>query len=295
MLKQSLLTGLAAFVLTQSLIGGQQFNKTVSVLEEPKALPTWLIDSRVGYTADGDFSDEALGSQDSISYGTSVIYALRLHESLQLKMGGAISGFEFGGSNAPVPTQLQTVGGRFALEYLVQDIPAATLDIRPEFAYAGDDFESDAFTIRVNLATGFQITRSLYGVVGVSYNEFREYQFWPVAGLVWLINDDMRLMLVPPQPHLLVKINDQLDWQIGASFDGGAFKTGDTVDGIPNTELEYTEIRATTGIDYKPTDTLSIRLEAGYAFYRKFNYDSLDEDYRVDPAPYVGAHVKLRF
>ena len=121
----------------------------------------------------------------------------------------------------------------------------------------------------------------------------------PVAGLVWIPCDKVRLMGVPPEPRLIYSPTDKLDLWVGGEFAGGSFRTDHQNDIVPaklsGAVVDYYDYRAGVGLTYSPNDRIDLDLGGGCSVQRAFNFERADQFFRTDPAPYVRFEFKAKF
>ena len=124
----------------------------------------------------------------------------------------------------------------------------------------------------------------------------------PLVGVVWVINDQLKLMAVPPEPRLVYSPNDKLDLWVGGEIRGGSFRTdrndhlvGPHIAKLSGTQVDYYDYRAGVGLTYDLCENVSVDFGGGYAIQRSFNFHRAGEYYRTDPAPYLRVEFKAKF
>ena len=120
----------------------------------------------------------------------------------------------------------------------------------------------------------------------------------PLAGLFWHINDQWDLQAYLPEPKLVYHASDVVDLWVGGGITGGAFqsdaRTGDGAK-ISHTPVEYYEVRAGAGLDYLGWKLMTVHVDLGYAFVRKFDYFRADLTQATKGAPYLSLSGEMNF
>jgi hypothetical protein len=80
---------------------------------------------------------------------------------------------------------------------------------------------------------------------------------------------------------------------------GGSFRTHRETNLRParlqNASLDYSEYRAGLGLDYHCSPNVSVTVNGGYTFQRRFNFERAGEEFESDGAPYVRVALKADF
>ena len=235
-----------------------------------------------------------------------VEYGHRFHvvDKLYLKLGVEYKRYDFGQTNAPLPSTLSTVHGEVNLEYLVHGEPAAFINFNPGVYYGGSRVSLGSVDINTAIGTLFPVPflKNVYGLVGVELSILAHYPVQPFGGLVWLINDHLRLQAVPEEPRLIYTLNKQLDFFVGGEVNGTAFKRNSDDDARPQFRrfskgvIDFGEERVGAGLTYTPVDAVDIDLSGGWDLRRDFNYYRGDSKrFVTDGAPYVKVEVTANF
>jgi hypothetical protein len=121
----------------------------------------------------------------------------------------------------------------------------------------------------------------LFGVLYLNRNDIR---LLPAGGIIWTPNDAKRYELLFPKPKLAHRItlgDHYEDWlYLGAEFGGNSYaiERSSGLDDI----VTYREYRVYLGLERKLNGGAGFRMEAGYAFGRRLEYESATPDVDVD-------------
>jgi hypothetical protein len=119
---------------------------------------------------------------------------------------------------------------------------------------------------------------------GVLYLNRNDVQLLPAGGLIWTPNDAKRYEILFPKPKLAHRITvgpHYEDWvYLGAEFGGNTYaveRVGGAADFIT-----LRDIRTYVGLERKKNGGAGFRIEAGYVFARRVEYDSATPDIEAD-------------
>ena len=290
-----------------------------SVLDQ--MTPLDLLDTEASYVGGSTFQIKRFsgaGASTQASYGDpseseeEVEYGHRFHlfDKVYLRAGIDYQRFDFSQHSAPIPDSLQNLSAEFQLEYVVQGEPAVFLRTRPGVFYsdinqvhfASIDAPTDIGGIVPGtlLYSGF---KKVYFLVGVHIELLAKYPGFPIGGVVWLIQDNLRLEAIPPEPRLIYSISKKLDLFVGGELLGEAYKTAPNPEARPQDQrfnggvLNFSEYRGGAGLTYSPIKQVDIDLSGGWDFLRDFDYYRGDNPRNFDQhgAPYAKVSVKAEF
>jgi hypothetical protein len=121
----------------------------------------------------------------------------------------------------------------------------------------------------------------LFGVLYLNRNDVR---ILPAGGLIWTPNDAKRYELLFPKPKLAHRItvgSYYEDWvYLGAEFGGNTYaveRVGGTLDFVT-----FRDIRTYIGLERKRNGGAGYRIEIGYVFARRVEYESGTPDIEAD-------------
>jgi hypothetical protein len=245
-------------------------------------------------------------SEEEIEYG----HRFHLFDKLYLRAGVDYQRFDFSQHSAPIPDSLQNLSAEFQLEYVVQGEPAVFLRTRPGVFYsdvhqvhfASIDVPTDAGGIIPGTLL-YSGLKKVYILVGAHFSLLSKYPVLPIGGVVWLINDHLRLEAIPPEPRLIYTVSKQLDLFVGGEFLGESYKTAPNPNARPQDQrfnagiIDFSEYRAGAGLTYSPIKQIDIDLTGGWDLERDFDYYRGDNprNFEQRGAPYAKIRVEAEF
>jgi hypothetical protein len=269
--------------------------------QKPEAVSLDLFEAESSYTLGSDLHrNGSFGDQDSIENSFSYGHRIHLDGHLYLQIGIAYNRFDFSATSAPIPTHLHSVAAVIGVDYMHNNDVGAFISIKPGF-YTVDDFNSASFDAPITLGRIFVLQDDhLYLFAGVNAAFLRgRFPVIPLAGLIWMPNDQWKVLGVLPEPRVIYSPNDKMDFWLGGELLGGSFRTdrNDTI--VPaklnGAQVDYSEYRAGGGFIYSPCNNVSIDLGGGYSIRREFDFHRADIKYKADGAPYLRVEFKAKF
>jgi hypothetical protein len=269
--------------------------------EKPESVSSDLIEIDSSYVFESDLHrDGSFGNQyellNSFSYG----HRFLLNGHLYLHLGLSYERFDFGATGAPVPEHLQSVAGTIGIDYMHNNDVGAFVQVQPGF-YTEDDFGSSSFDAPITLARIFVLRPDkLYVFLGANASFLRgQFPVIPLVGVIWVPNNQWRLMGILPEPRLVYSPCDKWDFWVGGQLTGGSFRTNrdDTIvpHKLSNAQVDYADYRVGGGLVYSPRDGMEVDLGGGYAIERSFDFYRADMKYKTDPAPYLRLEFRAKF
>ncbi len=292
---------------TPSIFGGETpIASAPPTTDTLKPVPIDYVETESAYVFGSDVNHGgSFGSQDMWQNEFEYGHRFLLSGNFYLHAGLNYSRFDFGQTAAPLPVHLQSGAAVIGIDYMHGEDVGAFLQFRPGF-YTEEHLGLRSFDIPITLAR-FWIVQpdKFYILTGASYSFLRRgFPVIPLVGVVYVWNDHLRLLAVPPEPKLIVSVNKHLDLWVGGEITGGSFRTdqhqdylfrGPKVKKLYNAELDFADYRAGVGATYSPTNNVNIDVSGGSSVLRQFKYGAVGETYRTDPAPYVRLEFKAKF
>ena len=176
----------------------------------------------------------------------------------------------------------------------------AFLQLRPGF-YFQNDIGISSFDVPIRLGRFFVVKdEKLYLLGGASASFLRgEYPVLPLAGVIWILSEHVRLMALFPTPKLIYSPTKKLDIWVGGGINGGSYRTDRNESIRPKklngAQVDFSEYRAGVGMTYAVSKSFSFEVDAGYSIQRQFDFARAGETYRTDPAPYVRIALSAAF
>lgn len=162
----------------------------------------------------------------------------------------------------------------------------AILGVAP--SYYGD-FKvdnSEAFRITGKALARYDWSPTVQLLFGVLYLNRNDIRLLPAGGIIWMPNDAKRYELVFPKPKLAhrITLGDNFeDWlYLGGEFGGNTYAI--ERDAGFDDFVTFRDIRTYVGLERKLNGGAGYRLEIGYVFARRVEYDSATPDIEAEDA-----------
>ena len=250
------------------------------------------------YTFESDFHNSALGEGSSLYNDFSYDHRFLIKGQWYFRAGVEYERFDFGGSDNGLPDRLQAAYAHLAIEYVVHDHAGVSFEIDPG-AYFQSHINSGSLDIPWKMFVSFPLKKDkVFGVIGVGGGLNQDPIVAPGGGIIWLINDKMRLEGVFPKPALVYEPNDKWQFRLLSELLYDSFRTDDVV--TPTFELhhaivQYSEIRVGLQARYSLCNKLNAIVAAGCTVRRNYEFFRADESATTDPAPYVKVGFEAKF
>jgi hypothetical protein len=215
--------------------------------------PAWSFDLNGEYTFGSRLQDShGLGHQAETRFEVEVVKNFRIMSNYYLQVGLDYERFDFSRSNDLYPYSLTAANAEINFAYWSGDSYYPIIKIEPGIYYTRDHVTRNSFDVPVRITPGFQLTKSLYVIVGCSIDPFNNPVVYPIAGLNWVINKQWNFRAVFPRPRLSYSPNDNLELYIGGELTGAGYRNGPTKDRRTNNAImEYSETRMGVGANYR--------------------------------------------
>jgi hypothetical protein len=274
---------------------------TTASSETTGPVPLDIFRFENGYVFQSDLNHGgSFGKQDEIQNEFEYAHRFELSGNYYLHLGVAYDRYDFGSTNAPVPDHLQSAAAVIGIDYMHGSDVGAFIQVRPGF-YGENDFNESSFDCPITLGRIFVIKDEKFYIFAGAYAAFLRggWPVLPLAGVIYIFNDDVRLMGVLPDPKLIYSPTKNLDLWLGGELVGGSFRT-DRDSGIEphkldGTQVDFSDYRAGVGLTYSVYKSVSLDLGGGYSIERQFAFHRAGENYRTDPSPYLRVQLKADF
>ena len=214
--------------------------------------------------------------------------------------------FDFSTTDAPIPSTLQSLHAIVGLEYVVKGEPAVTLYVNPGVFlshFSDVNFGSVDAPVDIDSAVPVPFFHNVFGLVGLHISALAKTTVEPIVGLVWLVNDNLTIYGIPPEPRVIYKLNEHFNVFVGGELLGEAYKTGYRNNLRPQEQrfngavVDYSENRVGSGLTYNFNKALNVDFSGGCVLSRDFDYYRPDASKRfiTHPAPYAKLEISAEF
>lgn len=283
--------------------GSETQSKAVAspVAATTEEVPLNIFSMENAYVFESDLNHGgSLGKQDEIQNSIEFAHRFRIAGDAYIRAGFAYNRFDFGSTSAPVPNHLQSLAAVIGVDIMHGSDVGAFFQVRPGF-YGQNDFGISSFDIPITLGRVFIVQPDkLYIFVGAYASFLRGgTPVLPLAGVVWMPCDQVRVFGVLPEPKLIYSPTKNLDLYLGGELAGGSYRTdvnnGITPHKLSGAQVDFSDYRAGVGVAYSVGQNLSVDLGAGYSIQRHFAFHRAGENYRTDPSPFLRLEIKAAF
>src|SRR5215471_4305572 len=276
------------------LVVGSAVAGTPTFVPQPSPTPADenshdLFSYETTYTFNSDFHESKMGNGDSLYNDFSYDHRFLITGKWYFRAGVEYERYDFGGTDNGLPDHLQAASAHLALEYVVKDFPGVSIELDPG-VYFQDNVSSDAFDIPGKAFVTFPLKKDkIFAVVALG------------CGIIWLINDKLRLQGVFPRPALIYQPNDNWEFRILGELNFTSFRTDDVVSptehklDLHDAVVQYSENRAGVQIGYSGIKHVKLIAGAGVTVERNFDFFRASQSKRTDPAPYVRVAAEVKF
>ena len=280
-----------------------------STLADPEPSPTPapaaenlrdLVSIDTTYTLNSDFRDARLGDGSSISNDFSYDHRFLITGNWYFRAGVEYERYDFGGTNNGLPDHLQAAYTHVAIDYVVHDFPAASLELEPG-VYFQDKITGDAVDVPWRIYCSFPLKKDkIFMIIGLGGGFYQSPPVAPGGGLIWIFSDKLRLQCVFPKPALVYEPSDNWQFRLLGELVYASFRTDDVVTPLRKLQLhnavvEYNEDRIGVQASYSGFKPFKISASTGYTLIRQFDFFRNSARARSEPAPYFNLAIKARF
>ena len=219
-----------------------------------------------------------------------------------IRFGVGYDRYDFGFAGPGfIPGALQSLNLVAGFDLKISDV---LIRIEAQPGFYGDDrgFNGGDFNIPVILGASYIVSKDFQWVAGLYFNPNASNPVTGGAGFRWKTSDRWLLNFVPPNPRLEFKATDDITLYAGGQIILSTFRVNDNFGAgtagrnYRNALVDYTEVRAGSGVSWKFGPKGVLDLEVGYRAYRDFNYHKVDDNYQnKSGAIYGQAGFKLSF
>ena len=197
-------------------------NAGPSTTPTPGPVPLDVFKLESGYVFGSDLNHGgSFGKQDELQTNFEYGHRIQLTGNYYLRLGIAYERFDFGSTSAPVPNHLQAMAGVVGVEYMHGSDVGAFLQLRPGF-YFENQIGISSFDVPIALGVIFVVKEKKLYIFGGAYVAFLRGEFpaLPLAGVIWIASNDVRLMGIVPDPRLIYSPTNKLDLWVGGELVG---------------------------------------------------------------------------
>jgi len=237
---------------------------------------TWLAPSR---------EPDELGATE-LELKTVLAFPVPSRESPLIVTPGFAVNYLDGPAIADLPSRVYEAYAQFRWRHRLRPRLGLDLALTPGVYSDFRQGSDEAVRIAGHGAGMFTWNPRLKLVLGVAYLDREDVGVIPLGGVIWTPDPDTKLELVAPRPRVARRIyssgacgEEVQDWvYLGGEFGGGSWAVRRL--GGANDVATYRDYRLILGLERKAIGGLDYRLELGYLFGRRLEYNSGTPDVR---------------
>jgi hypothetical protein len=190
-----------------------------------------------------------------------------------------------GPREADLPPRLYDAYVQFRWLHKLSPRWSADLSVTPGVFSDFEQSSDEALRITGHFGAMCDCTPTTKLAMGVAYLDREDLRILPFAGVIWEPTPDWKLELMVPRPMIAKRIywegamDDVVqDWfYVAGELGGGSWAIRRT-SGL-NDVITYRDLRLILGVERRVLFGIDYRLEVAYAFARKIEYKSPDEEF----------------
>ncbi|HWL08535.1 MAG TPA: hypothetical protein VNQ76_09030, partial [Planctomicrobium sp.] len=148
------------------------------------------------------------------------------------------------------------------------------LSISPLFSTDFSNNSSDSFRLTAGGLLSFQADEDTRLVAGLTFLDRPDLPFIPIAGVKWMVTDNLEMDLLVPRPKLAWRFDqnpERESWLYTAGEVGGGSWAIERENQM-NDRLGYRDLRWVCGVESRQVSGSRRVLEAGYVFDRRISF-----------------------
>jgi hypothetical protein len=293
----------ATLAFTQTTWSGPapDAKKAVVMQTDTEEVPLDIFSMESSYTFESDLNHGgSFGKQWEFQNDFEFTHRFRISGNFYGHVGLAYDRFDFSDTRAPVPIHLQSMATVIGIDYMHGGDLGGFIQLRPGF-YTEEHLGIRSFDIPIRAARAFVLQPDrLYLYAGAQWAGLRGgYGVLPILGMIWIPNDQWRIMAIAPEPRIVYSPSKNLDIYLGAELEGGSFRVDHHDNWAPQklsgAQVDYEAYRVGTGFVWSVAKRVDLDFGAGYTLQRAFKYHRAGENFRTDPAPFLRFEFKAAF
>jgi Domain of unknown function (DUF6268) len=244
------------------------------------------------------------GTTDEIDASTNIVASNQVSQSSLLRLGVNWERFSFApDAQTPLPDTLQSINLVIGADYQVTPTLLLRVEAQPGFYSDFKELRESDFNVPFVVGASYFVSKDFLCVLGFSVDTNRAGSpIYPAAGARWKIARQIVIDAILPDPQIDYELNRNVTLHVGATLKDQTYRLSDDFGSrrglreLNDSTVDFTEIRAGTGVSWKVTRSVSLDLQGGCVPYRKFDFSRAD--YKVtsfDVAPFAQLSLNAKF
>jgi hypothetical protein len=274
----------------------------------PGDISSWSLEANAeaAYVGSSEIrrAGQRFGTLDEVDTSADAVASNQITQSSLLRLGLNWERFSFTpDAQAPVPDTLQSLNLVVGADYQLTPALLLRVEAQPGFYSDFKEPRGSDFNVPFLVGASYFVSRDFLCVFGFSIDINRSGSpIYPAAGMRWKVAPKVVIDAILPDPQIDYELNRNVTLHVGATLKNGTYRvSGDfgSRRGMPklnDSTIDFTEVRAGTGVSWKVSRSVSLDLEGGCVPYRKFDFSRAD--YKVtafDVAPFAQVSLNAKF
>jgi hypothetical protein len=267
---------------------------------------SYEIDGESSYVGTGaaKSGSKNVGDISEISSSAGIVASWQVRDSTLLRFGIQWQRYSFDPDpGVPIPNILDGLNLVVGADYQISPAILLRVEALPGLYGSFKNISSKDFNVPFEIGASYFWSTDLVFLAGVLVDVNSDTPVFPAIGVHWKIASRWILEGIAPRPQLQYLLSDKVTLFAGADFRETTFRMDDHFgqsSGVPKLDsaiLQYTEIRASAGLTWKVTKSLSVDIEGGCVPYRRFFYPRAD-NFKVlseDVVPFARIGLSAKF
>jgi hypothetical protein len=244
-----------------------------------------------------------LGSSSQQTTTARYVASPEIHNGLLFRIGGEWNRHSFSLPDAaPLPNTLQDISIILGIDAEIAEDWLLRVEAQPGIYSDFVDIGIDDFNMPLIVGATWLYSKDVQWMFGMSINLQRQFPVLPGAGVRWKFADQWVLNLMVPRPRLEFELDKSITLYGGLNLLGTTYRANENFanshgrTNLNDTPIDYWEVRAGAGVNWKIMPGLKLEAEAGLQTTRVYNFHRANTYMRNDDsAPYASISLSGNF
>jgi hypothetical protein len=226
---------------------------------------------------------KSAGDITEISSSAGVVVSAQVHDQSLLRLGVQWQRYSFDPDpNVPIPDSIQGVNLVLGADFQVSPALLLRIEALPGLYGSFRNVSFKDFNVPFEIGASYFVSTDLVFIAGVLIDVNADTPVFPAVGVHWKVSDKWVIEGIAPRPQLQYLLTDKVTLFAGADLRDTTFRMDEHfgqssgIRKLDNAILEYWEVRASAGLTWKISKSVSLDIEGGCVPYRRFLYPRAD-------------------
>jgi hypothetical protein len=226
---------------------------------------------------------KSVGDISEISSSAGVVVSTQFRNRSLLRLGVQWQRYSFDPDpNAPIPDSIQGLNLVVGADFQVSPALLLRIEALPGLYGSFRNISFEDFNVPFEIGCSYFVSTDLVFIAGVLVDVNSDFPVFPAIGVHWKIGNKWIIEGIAPRPQLQYLLTDNVTLFAGADLREATFRMDEHfgqssgIRKLDNAILEYWEVRASAGLTWKISKSVSLDIEGGCVPYRRFYYPRAD-------------------